>query len=75
MFALRIIGSFGAIIALPVVLLAYLGTLLDARYHTKPLFLGLGFALAALFTGISVYRKAKTYGQMYADMNKKADSK
>lgn len=65
LLALRIIGDFGATIAVPVVVLALLGRWLDAKWGTRPFMLIAGFVLAALLSGISIYRKANAYGKEY----------
>ncbi len=65
MFALRIVGDFGASIAVPVVLLALLGQWLDEKYHKSPLFLIIGFLFAALVSGKIIYSKAKRYGDEF----------
>lgn len=68
LFALRIVGDFGATIAIPVVVLAYLGKRLDVRYNTTPWLLITGFIVAALVSGVMIYRKAKRYGKEYQEM-------
>ncbi|MDO8499537.1 MAG: AtpZ/AtpI family protein [bacterium] len=65
MFALRIVGDFGATIAIPVVVLAMLGQYLDNKYSTQPIFLVAGFVIAFVFSAVSIYRKAKKYGADY----------
>lgn len=65
MLGLRIVGEFGFIIAAPVVLLAAFGKWLDTRYDTAPLFLVIGFLLAAVLSAVSVYRRAKSFGEEY----------
>ncbi len=65
LFAFRIIGDFGATIAAPVVLFVLVGRSLDERYQGGWLFTVLAFVLAALLSGIVIYRKAKRYGQEY----------
>lgn len=67
-FGLRIAGDFGATIAIPVVVFAYLGKRLDARWGTAPWLLIAGFALAALISGAIIYRKAKRYGKEYQNL-------
>ena len=62
---LRIVGEFGAIIAVPVVLLTLLGRYADTRYGTAPAFMIVGFVLAALLSGVSIYRRAKQFGREY----------
>lgn len=69
LLALKIAGDFGATIAVPVVLLAWLGQKIDARLDTRPAFLIAGFATAALFSGWSIYHKAKRYGADYQRLN------
>ncbi len=65
LFGLRIVGDFGATIAIPVVVFAYLGKRLDVRWGTAPWLLIIGFVLAALISGALIYRKAKRYGKEY----------
>lgn len=67
----RIVGDFGATLALPAVLLALAGKALDAKYGTKPLFIIAGLILAAVLSGMSIVRKAKRYGKAYEEINKK----
>ena len=67
-FGLRIVGDFGATIAIPVVVLANIGKRLDARFATAPWLLIAGFTLAALFSGALIYRKAKRYGKEYQEL-------
>ncbi len=68
LFALRIVGDFGVSIAAPVVVFAWVGQYLDAKYGMRPWFLILGFVIAALLSGIMIYRKAKRYGDIYKKM-------
>lgn len=69
-FALRIVGDFGATIAVPVVLGALIGQWLDEKYHQAPLFLVIGFVVAALLSGKLIYKKAKKYGEEYQKLIK-----
>ena len=71
LFALKIIGDFGATIALPVVVFVLIGQYLDNRWGYSPLFSILGFALAALLSGRMIYKKAKQYGKEYQRLNDK----
>ena len=71
MFALRIVGDFGASIAIPVVVLVLLGKFLDQKYHYTPWFMVGGFVLAALTSGKIIYRKARLYGGEYQKMANK----
>ena len=68
---LRIIGEFGAIIAVPVVLFALAGKWLDARFGTRGLFLIAGFVLAAAISAVSIARKAKKFAKEYEDIEAK----
>ncbi len=70
-FAMKIAGDFGATIAVPVVLFAYIGQKLDDRYATKPLYLTIGMVLAAILTAKMIYTKSKKYGQQFQDLDKK----
>lgn len=67
----RIVGDFGATLAVPAVLFALAGKALDAKYGTKPLFIIVGLVLAAALSGISIVRKAKAYGKAYEEIEKK----
>ncbi len=69
-FALKIMGDFGATIAIPVVGLALLGEYLDERFNTHPYLLVTGFTLAALMSGYTIYKKAKQYGKRYEELTK-----
>lgn len=64
----RIIGDFGATIAVPVVLLAWLGKTLDARWGTAPWLLVAGFVLAAALSSFSIYRKARHYEKKFQEL-------
>jgi F0F1-type ATP synthase assembly protein I len=68
MFALRIIGDFGASIAVPVVIAVLIGQYLDEKYSYNPLFTILGFVLAALISAKIIHRKAKEYGGAYQNL-------
>jgi len=65
LFALRIIGDFGATIAMPVVVFVLFGQWLDGKYETSPLFTIIGFVLAALISAKIIHKKAKRYGEQY----------
>lgn len=68
LFALRIVGDFGVSLAAPVVVFALIGQSLDEKYQTRPWFLILGFVVAAVLSGVIIYRKAKRYGEIYKNM-------
>ncbi len=66
--SLRIVSDFGFTIAVPIVVLAWIGKLIDTHYQTKPVFIIIGFVLAAGLSGFMIYRKAKYYAQLYKNM-------
>lgn len=68
--AFRIIGDFGATIAVPVVLFAYIGRKLDAHFSSSPWLTILGFVLAAALTTVMIRRKARIYGAEYTALIK-----
>lgn len=70
MLGLRIVGDFGATIAVPVVLFAMAGQWLDEKYAKTPFFTVLGFVLAATLSGRMIYKKAKAYGDAYKKLEK-----
>lgn len=65
MMGVKIVGDFGATIAVPVVLFVYLGRRADMHFSTTPWLTVLGFVLAALLTTVFIRRKAKAYGREY----------
>lgn len=71
LFALKIIGNFGAAIAVPVVLFVLLGRYLEDRWGHAPYFTIAGFALAAMLSGRMIYKKAKEYGKEYQKLNER----
>ncbi len=71
LLGLRITGEFGAIIAAPVVFLAWLGKTLDERYGTGPLLLIAGFVLAFVISAVSITRRAKEFGREYEAIGRK----
>lgn len=73
MLGLRIIGDFGAIIAVPVVALSWIGKTLDSRYGTAPLLLVSGFALSAALSAFGIVRKAKAFGKEFDELNRQHD--
>ena len=70
LFALRIIGDFGASIAIPVVVFVLIGQWLDGKYEKSPWFTVIAFALAVVLSGKMIYKKAKRYGKEYQDIDK-----
>lgn len=71
LFAFKIIGDFGATIAVPVVIFAIIGQKLDETWHTRPLMLIVFMALSAILSGYLIYKKAKIYGKEFQDLDKK----
>lgn len=55
--SLRFAWNLGYIIALPVVVFGFGGALTDKKFGTSPLFVITGFVLAAVLSGIGVYRR------------------
>ncbi len=57
--ALNLAWEMGYLIAVPVLLLGVGGAYLDSYLATSPLFVLSGFALAALFSSVSVFRRVR----------------
>ncbi len=70
-FAMKVVGDFGANIAVPVVVLVLLGEYLEKRYGFQPYGTVAGFVLAAIISGTIIFRKAKQYGTQYQALIKK----
>ncbi len=70
-FAMKIVGDFGASIAVPVVILVILGQYLDKKFNVQPWFTISAFAVAAIISGIIIYRKSKQYGIEYQKLTTK----
>ncbi len=71
----RIVGSFGAIIALPVIAFVLLGQYMDAKFGHAPWWTVGGFVTASILTVLIIRKKAKEYGKEYTALNKKFDTK
>ena len=71
LFAFKIIGDFGASIAIPVVILVLIGQYFDKKYSTSPWLTILAFVLAALISASIIYKKAKKYGEEYKKLDEK----
>lgn len=69
LFALRILGDFGASIAVPLVILVLAGQYLDDRFGGGLRYTIAAFALAAAVSGASIYRKARAYGKEFAALD------
>ena len=57
--AFRMAGQLGYAIAIPIVILAFAGRLLDRQFGSSPLFLLAGVVLAIVVSSVWVVRKAK----------------
>lgn len=68
---LRIIGDFGATLAVPVVVFVLIGQWLDNKYHHDYLFTAIAFVLAAVTSGRMIYKKAKQYDRLYHEIERK----
>ena len=75
LFGLRIVGDFGASIAVPVILFVLIGQWLDGKYGTGSRYTILGFVVAALLSARMIYRKAKRYAKEYEDIEKNENRK
>ena len=65
LLALKIVGDFGATIAVPVVLFVLIGQWLDGKYDKAPLFTVIGFILAGLLSARMIWMKSRQYGKEY----------
>lgn len=72
MLGIKIIGDFGAVIAVPVVVFVLIGQWLEGKYGHAPWFTVLAFVLAALLSARMIYKKAKWYGEEYKRLDKKS---
>lgn len=68
LFAFKILGDFGASIALPVVVFVLIGQWLDNKYDKGPLFTIIAFVIAAALTVKIIHKKAKRYGEEYQSL-------
>ncbi len=68
---MRIIGDFGATLAVPVVIFVLIGQWLDEKYHHTYLFTAIAFVVAAITSARMIYKKAKYYDKAYHDIEKK----
>ena len=59
LLSLRLAWNLGYLIAIPVVVFGFGGAYLDKYLGSSPLFLLIGFVLAASLSAIGVYRKVK----------------
>ena len=73
--AMRIFADFGITIAVPAVVAALVGTKLDERFQTEPLFLIILFVVAITITTLILYKKAKEYEKSYSALIRKEETK
>ena len=69
MFGLRIAGDFGASIAIPIIVFVLIGQWLESKYGHAPWITISAFVLAAILSGVMIYRRAKDYGVEYQKLN------
>ena len=67
-FGLRIVGEFGGLIAIPVVVFVLLGRWLDVRWSTKPWMTIVAFVLAAVISALMVWRRTKEVAKEYQSL-------
>jgi F0F1-type ATP synthase assembly protein I len=70
-FAMRIVGDFGATIAIPAVIAAFVGVWVDEKLGTAPWLLLGSLAVAGVLTAYIIQKKAKAYGKKFDALNKK----
>lgn len=69
LLGLKIIGDFGASIAVPVVLFVLAGQFLDKKYATGPWLTISAFILSAFVSAKIIHKKATRYGIEYKQLN------
>ena len=65
----KIIGDFGATIAVPVVLFVLIAQWLEGKYGGAPYITIVAFVCAALLTVKIIIKRAKEYGKQYEAIN------
>lgn len=65
LFALKIVGDFGATLAVPVVVFVIIGRYVDMRYGSGPWCTILAFILAGFTSTKLILKKARVYGEQY----------
>jgi len=56
---LYLFGQIGFIIAIPAVIFAYLGRILDIRFNISPLFVLSGIGIALFISSLAIYKMIK----------------
>lgn len=62
-WAMNIFGQLGFVIAIPAAGLAYLGALVDKKYHFSPWGVVIGLILALTISSVLVWRMVKKLGK------------
>jgi F0F1-type ATP synthase assembly protein I len=65
LFASKVVGEMCGIIAVPVVILAFLGNWIDDRYGFSPFATIGGMIIAGILSSISIYRKTLEFSEEY----------
>ncbi|MFH1253286.1 MAG: AtpZ/AtpI family protein [Candidatus Uhrbacteria bacterium] len=69
-FAMRVMGDFGVVIAVPVVLATFGGIWLDRYLGTTPWLMILGLVGAFSSTYLVIKKKAQIYAKQFEELNK-----
>ncbi|MFZ2189728.1 MAG: AtpZ/AtpI family protein [Candidatus Magasanikiibacteriota bacterium] len=65
LMGLRIVGDFGATIAVPIIIFVLIGQWLEGKYGYAPWFTVVAFVISIALSGKMIYKKAKQYGEEY----------
>lgn len=68
MLGLRIVGDFGATIAVPVVVFVLIGKWLQTKYGFEPYGIIGGFLFALTTSALSIRKKVKWYAAEYSSL-------
>ncbi len=69
LFGFKIIGSFGASIAIPIIIFVLIGQHFDKKYNSAPFYTVGAFVLAAAISAKIIYKQAKGFGAEYKKLN------
>ena len=67
----KIVGDFGATIAIPVILFVSIAQWVENKYNIGHWLTIVAFVLSALLTAHIINKKAKEYGKEYHELNEK----
>lgn len=73
--ATKILGEFGAAIAMPAVAAAMLGKRFDAAHGTAPRYTAICLVTAFIVTAFYISRRARAYGREYEALDAKPAQK